>query len=68
MNAQIKMQMAIASNAFPREAVNQLMEFEKQKAFDELFIEHGVEEIQLQMAGDEYKLSEDETFVRMMQN
>ena len=47
MQAQIKMQMAVASNAFPKEAIEQLMEFEKQKAFDELFNEYGVEEHQL---------------------
>jgi len=45
MQAQIKMQMAVASNAFPKEAIEQLMEFEKQKAFDELYNEYGVEEI-----------------------
>lgn len=37
--------MAVASQAFPEAAINQMMEMEKTKAFDELFNEYGVEEI-----------------------
>jgi hypothetical protein len=56
MQAQIRMQMAVASNAFPKEAIDSMMEMEKTKAFDELFNEFGVEEIQLGLAGEAFKL------------
>jgi len=56
------MQMAVASNAFPKEAIESMMEMEKTKAFDELFNEYGIEETQLSLAGEAFKLQEDPQF------
>jgi len=40
-----------------------MMNIEKTRAFDEVAIEHKIEEIQIQKAQEEYKLSEDKDFI-----
>jgi len=64
----MKMQMAVASNAFPREAIEHMMEVEKVKAYDELYNEYAVEEMQLNVAGSEFDLQNDEDFKKMLQH
>lgn len=68
MSAQVKMQMAVASNAFPKEAIEHMMECEKTKAYDELFNEYGVEEEHLNKAGVDHKLTEDMEFKSMLEH
>lgn len=68
MGAQVKMQMAVASNAFPREAIEHMMECEKTKAYDELFNEYGVEEEHLNKAGVDHDLSMDMEFKAMLEH
>lgn len=44
------------------------MNIEKDKCFDELFCEHGVEEGQIQAAAQKYKFSEDKEFHAALQS